>query len=104
MTPATAKGLKIGGIILLVLIVVYIIYKYTRPSVTWKVIKGGDIINPGADIEVDHSSMSLEAAKKHAIEIGAKSFLQNDIHTYFKNVNSPVVTDPNGNYYLYVKS
>jgi len=103
MTPAAAKGLKIGGIILLVLVVLYIIYYFMKGSSTaaFTAMPGKDVV--GFDLESNVPSGTLEEDTAHANAIGAVAFLRRGGFTWFKSAKAPITNDLTGGGTLYVK-
>ena len=85
------KTVKIAIAVVVIVVVVIIVYYLLRPSDAWKVIPNGDINGAQYDIEVSTSG-TLDEDKKHALEIGAKSFMRRDGRTFYKNAASPVST------------
>lgn len=93
---------KIAIAAVVVIVVVAIIYFIMKPkSGTWTETKGGDISGAQFDIE-SRASGTLDEDKAYALKLGAKSFLRSGNSTYFKNVNTPVVTTPGESYTLYI--
>lgn len=97
----TKKKLIIVAIV--VVVVVIAIWLVMRNSTgNWKEIRGGDISGTQYDIQ-NGPFTTLDDAKKRANELGAKSFLVNGSNVIYKNVKTPISTDPSGSYTLYVK-
>jgi hypothetical protein len=106
MSPAAKKGLKIGGIILLVFIAIYIIYYFMKggSSGGWTAKPKCDIA--GGDLETVNRAVPIEEAKAHANDIGAKAILINSDSnmTYYKSSGTGFTCGGSGNYTLYIKS
>lgn len=91
MAPATAKALKIGGIIILVFVVLFSIYYFTKGSTAKFTAFPGKDVTPGVDMECKNG-LTLAEAEKHATTIGAGSFFRFDDTTCFKKATGPQVS------------
>lgn len=101
MTKPVKVGLIIGAL-LLVVAVLYFLFKPGTALSKFKAMPGKDV--DGFDIESYVPSKGLEEDAQHALDIGAKSFMTRGGYTWFKSAASPVTTPTVTGGTLYVKS
>jgi hypothetical protein len=101
MTPALKTGLKIGGIILVLLIIIWILWYVFKgaASATWTPYVNKDFPYQG-DIENKPSGTVAEDTA-YAEKIGAKSFFRHtNGNTYYKSVSGVPTTAAVGTIYV----